>query len=74
MRRPDGTEKPLESKFETKVTAFEEGPVDPALFEIPLSFKQVERIEPNPPASEFGTQSPGLWQWVKAGVSTLFTR
>jgi hypothetical protein len=73
-RQHDGTEKQLESKFETKVTAFEQGPIDPALFEIPPGFKQVEKIERNPPASELATQQPSLWQWVKAGVSTLFTR
>jgi hypothetical protein len=37
--------------FETRVTQFEEGPLDPALFQIPPGFKQVDRIERNPPAS-----------------------
>jgi hypothetical protein len=35
--------------FETRVTHFEEGPLDPALFEIPPGFKHVDRIERNPP-------------------------
>lgn len=41
------------SKSETRVTRFEEGPLDPALFEIPPGFKLVDRIERNPPASAF---------------------
>jgi hypothetical protein len=41
------------SKSETHVTQFEEGPLDPALFEIPPGFKLVDRIERNPPASAF---------------------
>jgi hypothetical protein len=41
------------SKSETRVTQFEEGPLDPALFEIPPGFKLVDRIERNPPPSAF---------------------
>jgi hypothetical protein len=44
---PDGTV----ARFETHVTQFEEGPLDPALFEIPPGFKHVDRIERNPPPS-----------------------
>lgn len=36
------------ANFETRVTQFEEGPLDPALFEIPPGFKHVEHIERNP--------------------------
>jgi hypothetical protein len=39
------------SKSETRVTQFEEGPLDPTLFEIPAGFKHVGHIERNPPAS-----------------------
>ena len=39
------------STFESRVTEFTEGPVDPALFEIPSGFKLVDHIERNPPAS-----------------------
>jgi len=39
------------SNFETRVTRFEEGPLDPALFEIPPGFKPVDHIERNPPPS-----------------------
>jgi hypothetical protein len=41
---PDGTV----TRFESRVTRFEEGPLDPALFEIPSGFKHVYRIERNP--------------------------
>lgn len=41
---PDGTI----TRFETHVTQFEEGPLDPALFEIPPDFKLVDRIDRNP--------------------------
>jgi len=44
---PDGTI----SNFETRVTAFDEGPLDPALFEIPPGFKHVDQIERNPAKS-----------------------
>jgi hypothetical protein len=39
------------SNSEMRVTQFEEGPLDPALFEIPAGFKQVDQIERNPPSS-----------------------
>jgi hypothetical protein len=48
---PDGTV----TRFETHVTQFEEGPLDPAVFEIPPGFKQVHRIERNPPPSALGS-------------------
>jgi hypothetical protein len=40
------------SIFETRVTEFTEGPLDPALFEIPPSFKLVDHIERSPRPSE----------------------
>jgi hypothetical protein len=43
---PDGTV----SSFETRVTEFTEGPLNPGLFEIPAGFKRVERIERYPAA------------------------
>jgi len=48
---PDGTV----TRFETHVTQFEEGPLDPALFEIPPGFKHVDRIERNPRPSALGS-------------------
>jgi hypothetical protein len=70
----DGTKKQSDLKFETKVTQFEEGPLDPTLFEIPPGFKQVENIEPNPPASAFANPPRDLWQRFKDSVASLFNR
>jgi hypothetical protein len=33
----------VKSTAESEVIQFEEGPIDPALFEIPPGFKQIER-------------------------------
>lgn len=40
---PDGRNEPFQSTVESEVTQFEEGPLDPALFEVPADFKKVER-------------------------------
>jgi hypothetical protein len=49
-KRPSGLADGTVSSFETRVTEFTEGALDPALFEIPAGFKRVERIERNPAA------------------------
>jgi hypothetical protein len=49
--RRDGTKKQVDLKNETRVTEFEEGPLDPALFEIPPGFKHVDRVDRNSSAS-----------------------
>ncbi len=71
---PDGTRKQSDSKSETRVTQFEEGPLDPALFEIPPSFKHVEHIERNPAASAFASPPKDFWQRFRARVAGLFSR
>ena len=71
---PDGTQKHSDSKFETKVTEFKKGPLDPALFEIPAGFKQVESIERNPPAAALASQTRDFWQRFKDSVAGLFSR
>jgi hypothetical protein len=73
---PDGTVKHSETKLETKVTELEEGRLDPAIFEIPPGFKQVEHIEKSPPASAFAdlSSATGLWQRIKESVAGLFSR
>jgi hypothetical protein len=71
---PDGTTKPSESKFETQVIEFEEGPLDPAFFEIPPRFKQVDQIERNPPPSAFATPPKDFWQRFKDSVAGFFSR
>src|ERR1700683_3619835 len=51
---PDGTLKQTETKMERRVTEFEEGPLDPALFEIPAGFKGVDHLERYSPADLAG--------------------
>jgi hypothetical protein len=69
---PDGTKKQSDSKLELQVTQFDEGPLDPALFEIPAGFKRVEHIERNPAAAASSGQMNALWQRFKASVAGLF--
>jgi hypothetical protein len=71
---PDGTKKQSDSKNELRVTQLEEGPLDPALFEIPPGFKHVDHIERNPVAAASSTQPKGFWQRFKARVANLFNR
>jgi hypothetical protein len=66
----DGTKEHANSKNEILVTQFVEGPLDPALFEIPQNFKQVDRIERNPPAPN--SQVSSLWERFRLAVSNLF--
>ncbi len=44
---PDGRTEPFQSTFESEVTQFEEGPLDPALFEVPTDFKKGGTSEKN---------------------------
>jgi hypothetical protein len=71
---PDGGTKDYDSKIETHVTQLEEGPLDPALFEIPPGFKHVEHIERNQVAPASSSQISYLWQRLKASVAGLFSR
>lgn len=70
---PDGTQKLFDSKMETRVTQFEAGPLDPALFEIPAGFKQVDRIGPNSPNSAFANPPRDFWERIRVRVG-LFGR
>lgn len=67
-----GTTKHYDSNFVMQVTELDEGHVDPALFEIPPEFKQVDQIERNPPASAIASQRKDFWQRVRDGVTSLF--
>ena len=70
----DGTKKETDWATERRVTEFVEGPLDPALFEIPPGFKHVDQIERNPPAAAFANQPQDLWQRFRASVARLFSR
>jgi hypothetical protein len=67
---PDGTKKQTNSSSELLVTELQEGPLDPALFEIPRGFKHVQHIERNPMSSSSPMED--LWQRLKASVTNLF--
>jgi hypothetical protein len=71
---PDGIQKESDSKFETQVIEFEEGPLDSTLFEIPPGFKQVDQIERNPPPSAFASPPKDFWQRLRDSVAGLFSR
>ncbi len=71
---PDGIRKQTDSKSEVLVTQLEEGPLDPALFEIPPGFRHVEHIQRNPKPSASSSQTTNLWQRFKASVTSLFSR
>jgi hypothetical protein len=50
LTEPDGTKKELVgSSNETKITQFVERALDPALFEVPSSYRRVQTIDRNPP-------------------------
>jgi hypothetical protein len=68
---PDGTKKDSTSTFETAVTLLEEGPLDPALFEIPAGFREVAHVETNPPL-DWQTAWANAWVRFKARVERLF--
>jgi len=71
---PDGTRKQSDSKNEVRITQLDEGPLDPALFELPAGFKHVERIERNPAMSASSNTIEDFWQRLKASVANLFSR
>jgi hypothetical protein len=66
----DGTTRHTSSDFKTVVTQLQEGPLDPALFEVPHGFKQVKQIQRNPPL----TSNPAMevWEWTKYTVAKWF--
>ena len=61
---PDGTKKEATSTSEMRITEFVEGPLNPAVFEIPPDFRHVDHIARNPPQT-----MAELWnntrQWLK---------
>lgn len=48
-RLPDGTKSPTVYSDEKKITEFYEGPLDPALFEVPSNFRKVKEVRREPP-------------------------
>jgi hypothetical protein len=67
----DGTRKDRTFVHEMCVTQLFEGPLDPALFTIPIGFRQVEHIDRNPP-TDLPNQWSMAWDRFKARVARLF--
>lgn len=67
LELPDGRMKQFTSQSELAVIDFEDGPLDPSLFEIPATFKLVDHVDPNPPP-----QVPSAWERFKARFANLF--
>ncbi len=67
----DGTKKEDTSTTERTVTQLEEGPLEPALFEIPAGFRQVAHVETNPPV-DWQTVLANYWQWLETRVRRMF--
>jgi hypothetical protein len=67
----DGTKKEHISSSEMRMTQLVEGPLDTALFAVPTGFRQVERIERNPPPI-LPSQWSLAWDRFTASVKRLF--
>ncbi len=68
---PDGSKRESTTTSEMAVMQLQEGPLDPALFEIPAGFRQVAHIETSPPADS-QTAWVNAWGRFKAKVERLF--
>jgi hypothetical protein len=65
--QPDGTTKMTSSRTERIIKELLEGPLDPALFEIPSGFKLVAHVQQMPPP-----KVPSAWERFKARFGNLF--
>lgn len=68
---PDGTRKETTSKNTMKVIEFVEGPLDPALFEVPAGFRKVEGIDTYQPVDEFSAIK-AAWRHLVDRVEDFF--
>ncbi len=62
----DGTKRPNVYTSEEKITEFYEGPLDPALFEVPGSFREVSGLRLQPPLT-----LADRWYFTRAWVRSL---
>jgi len=62
--------KNTKSEVKIAVTELREGPLDPALFEVPPGFKQVKQIERDPPRASNPVEE--IWDWAKYTVTSWF--
>jgi hypothetical protein len=68
--RPDGTRVWRSSRDRMRVTEFVQGPLEPALFQVPPEFKRVARIDSNEPGKEQNALAV-VWHRFVAGVEDL---
>jgi len=68
---PDGTKRKTTSRNSMRIVEFVEGPLDPALFEVPAGFKKVARIDSNQPG-ELQSVLKVAWQQFVARVEDFF--
>lgn len=64
---PDGTKRPTAHTWEGKITEFYEGPLDPALFEVPGDFRKVHDLRRQPPMT-----LADRWYLASGWVKSLF--
>jgi len=68
LKRAEGNRE-FTSTTEMRVTELQEGPLDPALFEIPEGFRRVERTSMNLGAPQ---ESNGFWSWIQEEFRFVF--
>jgi len=69
--RRDGSPRALESNWGSEVVELKEGPLDPALFEIPGDYRKVESLRTWASAAAPQRQLTG-WEWFKQKVQDMF--
>jgi hypothetical protein len=68
---PDGAKKQTTSKNDMRIVEFVEGPLDPALFEVPAGFRKVAQIDTNQPGDGLSAIKIA-WQQLVAKVEDFF--
>lgn len=65
----DGGTRMVASNWGSEVTEFQEGPLDPALFEVPANFHRVETLKSwySPPPRQ-----PSGWEWFREKLAEIF--
>jgi hypothetical protein len=69
--RRDGSPRVLESNWGSEVMELKEGPLDPALFQIPPDYRKVDSLRSWASATAPQRELSG-WEWFKAKVQEMF--
>lgn len=70
VRKIDGSTSVVSSNWGSEVTDLQEGPLDPALFEVPSDFRQVAALKSW--SSPIPRRQLSTWEWIKIKVGQLF--